>query len=141
MNGKIRKAKKKEAIRILRLFNSDKNLIGDDNIKYEKRDILDYLGNKLCKIVVYDINKKIVGACLFQFWKTYIYIQTLIIHKKFRGKGIGSLLVSYVENIAKKGKRGTIELFVEANNKNMRRFTEKRDYKKGKNIIYCSKQI
>lgn len=141
MKGKVRFAKKKDSKRITELCNSDpKNLTGDGKTNYDKEDIEDYIKNKLNKIFVYEMNGKLVGLLIAQFWENYVYLHTIVVDEKHRKKEIGKILMSHMERLAKEQGKYTISLFSEIRNKNMHNFIQKRGYKEGNKFIYYSKK-
>jgi len=138
---KIRLAKTKDAKEILKLFNSNKNLWGNNYINYGKEDILDYLKAKINRMFVYEFNNKIKGVLLAQFWKKYVYIHTIVVDKKDQNHGIATKLMNYLEHHAKSENKNLIEMDVETTNKKMRKFVKTRDYKHGNKFIYYLKEI
>ena len=64
-----RKANKKDIPKLFKLFNSDSNLTGNDNLCYTKNIIEEYVTNPVNKLFVYMVGKKIAGAILVEFWK------------------------------------------------------------------------
>jgi len=138
---KIRKATLKDARKILNLLNESSNLRGNDRENYELQDVIDYINNKLNKIFVYELDKKIVGVFISQFWKTYVYLHLIAVDNKYQGKGIGKDLFNFLENLARKYKRELIEVDTEINNKVMKSLLEGRQYKRGKEFLFYSKII
>ena len=143
MKGKIRRATKKDISRILELFNSDPNLTGNDKIKFESKHLQEYINNKINEILVYEIKKEIVAGALVEVWKTaeYIYINDIIVDKKFRRKGIATQLISHVEKLAKKQGINLLFGFTEVKNKKMQNMWKKRKFEKGKKFFFYSKQL
>jgi len=140
---KIRKATLRDSKKILKLFNSDANLVGDDELKYKDYHIQEYLTNPIHKLFVAEIDKKVVGALLTEFWKKaqYVYMNDLVIDKKFQGKGIGTALNNYVEDLAKKQGHHLIFFFTEVDNKKMQSLAKKLNFKKGKKFYFFSKGL
>ena len=96
---KIRKATKKDKDRILELFNSDPNLTCNNELKHKEYHITEYLTNPLNKIFVVEEYKKVIGVILGQFWKKakYVYLDDLIIDKKYRKRGIATKLIKHID--------------------------------------------
>lgn len=140
MEGKIRLAKKNDVKKITNLFNSSKNLWGNDKIKYDDEDIDDYMSLRINKFIVYEINKKIVGVLLAQFWKNYVYLHTIVISEKYQRKGIATKLMNYLEHSAKAEGKQLIEMEVKSNNKKMKKILKKRNYAQGNKLIYYYKK-
>lgn len=129
---KIRKATMKDAPRILELLNSSENLTFNKKIKFDLDDVKDYFNKKFIKIYVCEINEKIVGVFIAQFWKNYVHAHLLVVDKRYQGEGIGRKLMDFREEMARKEKKEMIESFVEINNKKMRKILKKRGYHEGK---------
>lgn len=138
---KIRYAKLKDAKKITELFNSNKKLWGDNEIGYEIADIKHYVKASMDRIFVYEIDKEIVGVLLAQFLSDFIHLQILIVDRKYRQRGIGDKLMEHLYKLAKKEKKVLIEVDVEVNNKGMRRFLLRREFKRGKTFAYYSKEL
>ncbi len=141
MKVKIRKATLKDAQKILKLLNESNNLRGNDREYYELQDVKDYINNKLNKIFVYELDKKIVGVFISQFWKTYVYLYLIAVDSRYQGKGIGKDLFNFLENLTRKYQRELIEVDTEINNKKMKSLLEGRQYKRGKEFLFYSKSI
>lgn len=143
MKVKIRKATKKDLSKILKLYKSDPYLTGNDNLTYKKAYILEYIIHPVNKLFVAEVDKVIVGVILGQFWKTskYVYLNELIIDKKYQREGIGTMLYNYLEALAKKQKYKLVYFFSEVSNKNMHKLAKKLKYKKGKNFAFFSKEF
>ena len=139
----IRKAILKDIPEILNLLNSDANLIGNDEIKYNKNHIKEYLSNSIHILFVYEIKGRIAGVVLIEFLKTagYIYLDDIIVDARYRDRGIGRRLLNYIEEFAKKQDCELIFMFVEENNNSMRNFIIKNKYEKGKKFIFFSKKL
>ena len=141
MKVKIRKATLKDAQKIFKLLNESNNLRGNDREYYELQDVKDYINNKLNKIFVYELDKKIVGVFISQFWKTYVYLYLIAVDSRYQGKGIGKDLFNFLENLTRKYQRELIEVDTEINNKKMKSLLEGRQYKRGKEFLFYSKSI
>ncbi len=142
IDGKIRLATKEDINKITILYNSDlKNLSGDNKTRIHKEDIEDYFKNKLNKIFIYEIDKRIAGFLIAQFWRHYIHLHIIIINEKYRRQGIGEELIGYLEKLAKKQDKYFLDLFTEINNKNMKNLLKKRKYQSGNKFIFYSKKL
>ena len=138
---KIRLAKRTDALRITRLFNSNRHLLGDSETGYNTQDIKDFLRAKMSRVILYERNGKLIGAFFAQFWRDYVYLHTIIVGKSHRRQGIGKKLMDYVEELAKKEGKSLIEFDVGVENKGMKSFLKDRHYRKGKTFTYYSKEI
>jgi len=141
----IRKATKKDIRRIVELLNSSENLAGNegDSEGWYKSDILDFLSHKLYIVFVCELDKKIVGVSVMELHKIarHVYYYAMVVDENYRGKGIGSKMMDYAENFAKKKKVLFTWGFVEENNTAMKKLFAKRGYKEGKKFIYFSKEL
>jgi len=139
----LRLANKKDSLKLLRMFNSDRNLTGNDEVRYTKGHISEYISNPVNKLFLYTKVNKIVGALLAEFWKKakYVYINILIVDKKYRGGGVGSKLIEYVEDLAKKQGMNLIFMYSEETDKPMHNLSNKLNYQKGKKSYFFSKQL
>ena len=140
---KIRKATKKDTPRILKLFNSDPNLVGNDDIKYTRNHILEYITNPVNKMFIYEMEGKIAGAILAEFWKKakYVYINVIVVDPAYRRKGIGTQLIQYIEKLAKDQKIYLLFGLTEENNIKIQKLMKKVSYKKGKRFYFYSKRL
>lgn len=141
----IRKATKKDIERIVELMNSSRNLAGNEGVNegWYKSDILDFLSHKLYHVFVCEIDKKIVGVSVIELHKIarHVYYYVMIVDENYRGKGIGSRMMDYADNLAKKNKVLLIWGLVEENNSVMKNIFAKRGYKEGKKFSYFSKEL
>ncbi len=138
----IRLANEKDIQKILELFNSNLNLIGD-NFRYDKNQITEYLINDNYRLFIYELNDKIIGVVSAELWKKakWAYVGEIIVDKNYRRKGIGTKLLDYVEKEAKKINISSIFIFVDENNKEMKELMKKRDHKGGRKYIHYSKEL
>jgi|GEM_PF-2538279 len=134
----IRKAKISDAEEILSLYNENNNLRGDNNIGYVLENIIDYI--KKDQIFVYCADE-IIGLCQIEVWKNYIHFHILIVKKEFQNQGIGDKLMKFIENYAKENEIFLIELMVEKKNIKMQKILEKKEYTKGKEFYFYSKNL
>jgi N-acetylglutamate synthase-like GNAT family acetyltransferase len=130
---KIRFAKNKDAKQILDLYNNseDFQMIPDQKELFSLKDIKYYLSHDIVKIIVCEENKKIIGAAQLIVFKTYIYFNLITVLKENQGKGIGNLLMNYIEKYSKNKKITCIEAITETTNKKMQYLFEKFNYKRG----------
>jgi len=143
MNVRIRKASKKDGREVLNLLNSDVNLVGDETFKYRESHFKEYLKNPVNKLFVAEINHKIVGLILVEFWKIakYVYLNDLVIDRDHRRRGIATKLMKHVESIAKKQKMKFLFGFSEINNKKTHQLLGKLNYRLGKKFYFFSKTL
>jgi ribosomal protein S18 acetylase RimI-like enzyme len=141
MKEKIRIAKVQDVSKILELFNSDPNLTGNE--PYKEKYITEYIGNKNHKLFVLEIDKKIIGCLMIEIFYTaeYIRLSGVVVDKDYQGRGFGTKLMNYLEEIAKKMKMELIWGFTELNNERMFNLFKKKDYNRGKEFFYYSKEL
>jgi len=137
----IRLAKSKDIAKLVTLYNSSKNLRGEDSkiSEYHKENIKEYMKKK--KFYVYEETNQILGAMLLEIYSDYIYLHTIIVDKDNRGKGIGTKLMQKLEQLAKDKKITSIEADTEEENIKMQALFKKLGYKRGKNFIFFMKEI
>jgi ribosomal protein S18 acetylase RimI-like enzyme len=142
MNPKIRIARITDAKIINQLLNTDPHLSMQGNKgDYNIEDTKEFIKSKINKVLVYEIDKKIVGVIIAQIWKTYCYLHLIVIDKNYRGKGIGTLLMNKIHEIAKERKIDCIESITEKENLKMQALFDKFDYKRGNEYISYIKEI
>ena len=95
------------------------------------------------KLIVAELNKKVVGVMLAEFWKKarYVYANNLVVDKKYQRKGIGLQLCNYMENLAKKQRCNLMFFFTEVGNKKLQKMAKKMKYERGKKFYFYSKEI
>ncbi len=100
--------------------------------------------NKIGKIYVAEIDKKIIGILVFkieQYWKELVLIiEDLAVKQKFKKQNIGKKLMEFTEEYAKKNKIKSITFMTHSRSKAIN-FYKKLGYKINKNIISMSKKI
>jgi len=141
MEEKIRIAKIQDVKRILELFNSDPNLTGNEI--YKKKDIAEYISNKNHKLFVFEVDKKIIGCLMIEVFYTaqHLRLSGIVVDNNYQGRGYGTKLMNYLEDIAKKMKMELIWGFTEVNNEKMFKLFKKKNYNRWKTFFYYSKAI
>lgn len=71
---------------------------------HEPEDIKERFLSKKFFVVVAIADNKIVGAVRYKIMEENLYLYQLAVLKKYRNKGIGSMLVNKIKNIAKRRK-------------------------------------
>ena len=141
---KIRNAAKNDISRIVKMLNSEKYLTtGEPSGVWEKADIQEFLSSKRYRAWVCEVDKQIAGVAIIEFHKLpkYAYLYVLAVNPRFRRQGIGTKMMNFVENFAKKQKIKFIWAFTEKENTIMKKFFLKKGYKEGKEYLYFSKRI
>lgn len=143
MKTKIRRTNLNDAEKLLNLINSSQQLTGDDEIQYTKEMIIEYITNPINLFYVYEIDNKIAGIVLAEFWKKakFVYLTIIIVDEEHQGKGIGKKLMNYIEELAKKHNMGALYGYTEINNEKMKNLFSKLNYKKGKKYFFYSKVL
>ncbi len=141
MEGKIRLASKKDLPRILELYNQDRGLLGNESNCYSLEDIEDYINNNSNIMYVFCFEEKILGACLIQVCRNYIYLHTITVDKGYQKKGIGQALMNHIEKFANENKISMIEAYTGKENHKMHSLFDKKGYKKGDEFLYYSKSL
>jgi ribosomal protein S18 acetylase RimI-like enzyme len=137
---KIRLATKKDVGRIMQLLNGDVYLTGTSG-DYAKKDIEIFVSTKIIRVFLCEIDGKVVGMCKIDVYGSYCYLNLISVDKNYRGKGIGSTLLDYVEKYLKKKGIGEIEGLTDESNKIMQNFFSRRGYKKGHKYIHYWKEF
>ena len=140
---KIRKGIKKDINQILKLLNSDKNLVGDDNIKFPSYYVESFLNSPVRKLFVAEEDKKIIGVICVVFLKyaKQMYMEELVVDKNYRRKGIATALMKHSEELAKKSGIRFAFGFSEVENKQTHKLLGKLNYKKGKKFFFFGKGL
>lgn len=132
----------KDAPRILELYNKENylSLSGQKN-DYELYLVKEYLSKKSVIFFVCEENGKILGVIMIHLWKSYINLETMVVDKNARGKGIGKMLMNHVENFARKKKITWLEGITRIQNKEMQGLFAKLNYKRGGEFIAYFKEL
>lgn len=140
----IRLARRKDSGRILELLNSDPQLHGSKSDIATKADVKQYLNDNLHRVYVYEQEGKIAGILVAQFFKIakFIYLFYIAVDKKYQKQGIASKLFTHLESVARKERYTLIELLTKQNNKKMKSFMKKVNYKQGeKPMLFYYKEL
>jgi len=140
---KIRKAKKKDSVRILELLGSDSNLHGCESDKPLPKDVKQCISGGTHWTYVYEIENKIVGVIAAEAYKIakYIYISYIVVDKNYQKKGIGIKLLKIIEEKAKKKKYYLVELVTKKTNSGMKKLAKKINYSFGGDYLFYYKDI
>jgi len=128
----IRKANKKDTLKILHLLNSDANLTCDNQLNYNQYHVKEHVFGKNFITFIWEEDKELLGV---------IIINLFAVEQKHRRKKIGTKLISFVENYLKNKKYNLIYLYAEEKNKPMKELSLNKKYKKGKTMIFFSKML
>jgi N-acetylglutamate synthase-like GNAT family acetyltransferase len=141
--GNIRLAKIKDADRILSLYNSSSNLWyrKSKQAGYTTKEITEYIKDNKGFMFVFEINKLVVGVLYAEFHSDYVYLNTIVIDKKYQGQGIGHILMNRLSEEAKKKKKKSIEAITEIKDKSMQKIFNDLNYKKGSIFIGFIKNL
>ncbi len=140
---KIRKATKEDILRILELFNSDPNLIGNDSLEYKEEDILEFIERPTNRTFLYEEDDKIVGLISADFRQTSkeVVLEDIVIDKDYKRKGIGFKLQTYIESLAREEGMELLWLMSEEKNEATHKMLKKGGFKKGKRFYFFSKEL
>lgn len=139
--NKIRLAKLEDVSQILEIFNSSPYLATYENDKYYNKDIEEYIQSSPNWMIVYKIDKKIVGVLLAEIFSNYAYLHILVVKEEFRGKGISKKLLDFFEEEMKKRNIKDLEGMTTVDNKIMQQLFKKYNYIPGKKFIFYSKKL
>lgn len=139
MDFNIRLAEVLDVPALLMLFNSDKNIFGEDETGFGERDIMEYVLDERKKLFVCELDKKIVGALMAEYHETYSHLETLIVDKPFQKNGAGSALLDHYEKDLESLKIPLIEVMTEAGNSVMQKLLVSRGFRKGNSFVFYAK--
>jgi len=140
---KIRTANKKDIKEIVKLINSAEELRETKKSKHDIKYISSHINNPMHQIYICEENNKIIGVLTAEVWKDkkYGFVSNIIMNKKFRKKGIGSLLFNKFEKYCKAKKFRKITFLTKISNKKMQKWSEKKGYKKGDSFYFYKKDL
>lgn len=84
---------------------------------------------------------KPVGMFLAHDMRDWLYCSTLYVEKKYRSRGIGSMLLAKIVALAKKRHYIEVALMVNKNNTDAKRFYMKNAFKKGYLFRWMGKEL
>lgn len=118
---KIRKGKIADIPKLIKLYSGVKEISDFAGQKYDKNYFLQYVKAKDNLVLVAEEDGKIYGALNAEFedLAKYTFLVNIVVSKKYRGKGIGGLLVKSLEAASKKKKHKQIISLIFDWNKNM----------------------
>jgi len=137
MKDKIRLAKNQDTDRILELYNSSYFLWDkrSRDSEFTKKEIREYIKDKKSKMYVFEADGKIVGVLYAEFHSDYVYLNTIVVDKKYQGRGIGHILMNHLARESKKNKKTCIEAITERCDKPMQKIFKELNYGKGQTFI------
>ena len=126
----IRKATKKDTLRLVNIVNGVKSL-EDFPGEYSQSMFNKKIGERDNLFLVIEIDKIIVGFIICEINKEgkRIYIDSLAVDKNYRNKGIAGKLIKFVEKYSRKEKLKTIYFNTRIWNKSMNKLAEGNKYK------------
>ena len=136
---KVRRATRKDIPELVKIVKGETS-IEDYPGEYNK-----YLFEKMLKddeihLIVAEINKEVVGFNEFSLNKDKaLYLESVAVSKKHRGKGIANLLIEWMENYAKKNRVKRITFLVREWNDSMNHLAQKRKYNLKTKLNYWEK--
>ena len=105
---------------------------GDTNLKYE--ELLEMY--KKNKIYGYFINEKIVAFLSIDIRENEIKLKDIVVLPKYQKLGIGTKLIDYTKEIAKRNNKNKIILAFYYDNKKLMTWYEKNNFKLYKTYLY-----
>ena len=141
MSYVTRIATEEDITSVTELYNSDTNLFGVDTTCYGPDDIREYIRDNRKKMTLCVIDGKITGAILGEYHDTYAYLETIIVHRDYQGKGIGSVLIEEFEKEVKSRNITLIEAMTEIRNDRMQTMFAKEGYKQGNTFRFYYKNL
>jgi len=133
----IRLARKEDKSRILKLYNSSSNLWyrKSKQSKYTEKEISEYISDKKGLMFTFERKNIIIGVLYAEFHSDYVYLNTIVIDKKYQGQGLGHILMNKLSEEAIKKKKISIEAITEIKDKPMQKIFNDLNYKKGNTFI------
>jgi ribosomal-protein-alanine N-acetyltransferase len=87
-----------------------------------------HLRNRECAVIVARHGKRICGFAIMQFYDAHAHLNLLAVHPGYRNQGIGSALVSWLEDSARTAGIFLVRLELRAGNDGGRAFYERLGY-------------
>ncbi|MBA7654573.1 hypothetical protein ES703_62454 [subsurface metagenome] len=145
-NVKIRKAKKEDLNKVSEIFRIEfaKSPYNEKWIRSSSLNrIKEYL-KKGSDVFVAESNKKILGFVIVEsfLWddgRVY-FIDEVVVKKEFQAKGVGNLLINFIEKLAKKNRAKRIELMAVKDSYAFK-FYNKLKFNQLKNFVYLTKKL
>ena len=138
----IRKLKSPDIPELVKMVKGE-NAVEDYPGEYYARVFKQMLKEKETIVLVVEENKRIIAFQEFKIdpAQKIIYLETIIVSKKHRGRGIGSILMKEVEKFAKKNRYGRLAFVVRKWNKAMNTLAKKSGYAEKDELIFWEKEI
>jgi ribosomal protein S18 acetylase RimI-like enzyme len=92
-------------------------------------------------ILIAKDGKKPVGMFLAHDMRHWVYCSTLYVEKSYRSKGIGSMLLAKIVDIAKKRNYMEVSLMVNKNNRDAKKFYLRNEFHKGYLFRWMGKKL
>ena len=138
----IRKARKTDIPELVKLVKKEKT-VEDYPGEYSTDVFKQMLKDKDTMLFVIEEDKKPIAFQEFKIDKSQkrIYLETIIVSKKYRGRGLASTLIKKVENFAKSKKFKRISFVTRKWNKPMNFLARKQGFKQKDELIYWEKML
>ncbi len=141
---KIRKAKVKDINPLYNLMNSAKELspAGSRNF-FPTWYIKARIENPIVYFIVAEENNKIIGMLDAEIWKKerYSEFSTIAVWKKFRRRGVGTLLFENYIKFIKKTRINYIVSITNFNNSKMQKFFKKHGFHRRELLYFYDKEL
>jgi ribosomal-protein-alanine N-acetyltransferase len=139
---KIRKLKSSDIPELVRLVRGE-SAVEDYPGEYSARVFKQMLKEIETIVLVVEEDKKPIAFQEFKIDSAQkrIYLETIVVSKKYRGRGIGSILMKEVEKFAQKKKYGRLAFVVRKWNKAMNTLAKKLGYREKDELIFWEKEI
>lgn len=138
----IRKLKSSDIQELIKLVKGEKT-VEDYPGEYSARVFKQMLKDSETVVLVVEEDKKPIAFQEFKIDSVQkrIYLETIVVSKKHRGRGIGSILMKEVEKFAKKKRYGRLAFVVRKWNKSMNALAKKSGYTEKDEMIFWEKEI
>ena len=117
-------------------FSDDKKISRKSIKEFRKEWVLGYFIKKINrKLIVCEIDKKIAGFVLLKDFTKYLRIELIMVDPNFQHKGVGSSLISHINNIYL-GSRHHLKAGTQFSNKQAIKFYKKSKFDKIGELFY-----
>jgi ribosomal protein S18 acetylase RimI-like enzyme len=137
----IRRAREADLVHVVKMSAGVREIENYNGQRMDRHDFLQFVRSRTALMFVAENDGKVVGYITVYKAGNYFYLPYAVVDRRWRGRGVGSELLKYVERLAEKSGAAYILMSVYKDNSKVHSILNKHGYKASRELIQYSKVI
>lgn len=138
---KIRKAREEDLDQVVRISAGVREIENYSGQRMDRNDFLQFVKSRTALMYVAENNGEVIGYITVYKAGNYFYLPYAVVHRHWRGQGVGSAMLKYVEELAQKAGAEYILMSVYKDNSKVRSILKLHGYQPSRELVQYSKII